>query len=88
LIVETFVAPYFRRETVLQFPGCRYTADEPALVPEEFVAEENVNFCKDMSVNEGVNADNKTVKTLNLTLPPQDEEPTEVIQQGSLTFDP
>ncbi len=50
--------------------------------------EENVNFCKDMSVDEGVNPDNKTVKTSNLPLPPQGEEPSETIRQAPLTFDP
>jgi hypothetical protein len=41
-IFEALEAPYYRRETVLQYPG-RYPAtdDKPALVPEEFVAEEN-----------------------------------------------
>jgi hypothetical protein len=33
--------------------------------PREFVAEENVNFCKNVSANEGVNADDKTVNTSN-----------------------
>jgi hypothetical protein len=73
---------------VLQFPGCRHAIDEPDLVPEEFVAEENVNYCKDVSASEGVNVDDKTVKTFNFPLPPQDEEPSEVVQQGPLTFDP
>jgi hypothetical protein len=50
--------------------------------------EENVNYCKGVSANEGVNADNETEKTSNLSLPPQDEEPSEVIWQGPLTFDP
>jgi hypothetical protein len=86
---EALEAPYFRRETVLQYdPGHRYTDDESVLVPEEFVAEENINFHKDVSVSEGVNADNETVKTSNLLLPPQDEDPSETIHRGPLTFDP
>ncbi len=48
-IFEVFEVPYFQRETDLQFPGHRHTVDEPALIPEEFVAEENVNFHKDVS---------------------------------------
>jgi hypothetical protein len=76
---EALEAPYFRRETGLQFPGCRYTDDEPVLVPEEFVAEENINFYKDVSVDEGLNADIKIVKMSNLPLPPQDEDPSETI---------
>jgi hypothetical protein len=41
-----------------------------------------------VSVNEGVNTDDKTEKTLNLPLPPQDEEPSEAIRQGPVSFDP
>jgi hypothetical protein len=51
LTFKALEAPYFRRETVLQYPGRRYSDDKPVLVPEEFVVEENINFCKDMSVN-------------------------------------
>jgi hypothetical protein len=72
-------ANFFRREKVLQFPGRRLTIDEPNFVPEEFVAEENVNYCKDVSASDGVNSDGKTIKTSNLPLPPQDEEPAKVI---------
>jgi len=50
--------------------------DEPALVPEEFVAEENLNYEKDMSVNEGADSDNDMVKTSNLPAPPNDEPPS------------
>jgi len=49
---EALEAPYYRKETVLQYPG-RYPAmdDEPALVPEEFVAEETsitTRICQSM----------------------------------------
>jgi hypothetical protein len=37
-IFTAYEAPYFCRETVLQFPGHRQTVDEPVLLPEEFVA--------------------------------------------------
>jgi hypothetical protein len=40
-----------------------------------------------MSVNEGVNADDETVKMFNLPLPFKDEEPSEVIWWGPLAFD-
>jgi hypothetical protein len=53
--------------------------NDPALIPAEFGMEENINFFKDVPANEGVNADSKMVKTSNLPLPPQDEEPSEVI---------
>jgi hypothetical protein len=60
---EAREANFFCREKVLQFPGRRCTIDEPNLVLEEFVAEENFNYCKNMSASEGVNADDKTVKS-------------------------
>jgi hypothetical protein len=43
------------------------------------MAEENVNYQKDMSASEGANADDRTVKASNLPLPPQKEEPSRVI---------
>jgi hypothetical protein len=52
LTFEALEGPYFHMETVFQFSRCRYTANKPALVPEEFVVEENINFCKHMSVDE------------------------------------
>jgi hypothetical protein len=51
------------------------------------VAEENVNYQKDMLASEGANSDNKTVKTANLPSPPLQEEPSRVTQRGPLTFD-
>ena len=41
-----------------------------------------------MSVDEGVGKDNKTIKTLNVPLPPVEEAPSEAICSGPLTFDP
>jgi len=77
---EALEAPYYLKETILQYPG-HYPAmeDEPPLVPEEFVAEENLNYDKNMSVNEGVESDDETVKTSNLPPPPDDELPSETI---------
>jgi hypothetical protein len=69
-------ANFFCWEKVLKFPGCRLAIDEPDLIPEEFVAEENVNYCKDASASEGANAGNNMVKTSNLPSPPQEEEPS------------
>ncbi len=85
---EAMEAPFFQQEKVLQFQGQGRTVDEPELVPEEFVAEENVNYWKDMLAREGANADDRTVKTANLPLPPLQEEPSRVTRQGPLTFDP
>ncbi len=85
---EAMEAPFFQRERVLQFPGHGCTVDEPELVPEEFVVEESVHYWKDVLASEEASADNRTVKTANLPLPPQQEEPLKVTRQGSLTFDP
>ncbi len=85
---EALKANFFRREKIPQFPRHRCAIDKPDLVPEEFAAEENFNYCKDVSASERVNADDKVVKTSNIMWPPQDEEPSKVIQQGPLTFDP
>jgi hypothetical protein len=46
---EALKAPFFQWERVLQFPGHGRTVGKPELVPEEFVAEENVNYPKDVS---------------------------------------
>ena len=62
--------------------------DEPAFAPEEFVPEENINFEKEVSVDEGVESDDEMVKTSNLPAPPNAEPPSEAIQRGPLTFDP
>ncbi len=56
---EALEAPYFHRVTVFEYPGHRHTNKQATIVPEKFVAEEHVNFCKDMSVNEGANANNE-----------------------------
>ncbi len=71
-------ASFFQWKRVLQFPGCRRTVDKPKLVPEDFVAEENVNYWKDVSASEGANANNTMIKTANLPSPPQQEEPSKV----------
>jgi len=85
---EALEAPYYRKEAVLQYPSHHLMDDEPAFAPEEFDAEENLNFEKKVSVNEGVESDNETVKTSNLPASPDDEPPSEVIRRGPLTFDP
>jgi hypothetical protein len=72
-------ATTFEALKVLHFPGRGRTIDEPDLVPEEFVAEENVNYCKGMLASKEANVDNKMVKMSNLPLPPQEEESSRVI---------
>jgi hypothetical protein len=46
---EALKAPFFKWEKVLQILGHGRTINKPELVREEFVAEENVNYLKDMS---------------------------------------
>jgi hypothetical protein len=58
------------------------------IVPEEFVAEENLNYDKEVSVDEGASEDDKTVKTSNLPSPPVNESPSGVIRRAPLTFNP
>jgi hypothetical protein len=84
---EAMEVPFFQRERVLQFAGYGHTRNKPKLVPEEFVAEENVNYQKDVSASEGANVDDRTVEMANLPLP-QQEEPSKVTRRGPLTFDP
>jgi hypothetical protein len=79
-------APYFQWERVLEFPGHRDLMGD--IVPEEFVAEENLNYDKEVSVDEEDSEDDRTIKTSNLPSPPEDESPSEVIRRGPLTFDP
>jgi hypothetical protein len=55
---------------------------------KNLVAEENVKFCKDVSIDEGAKADNEMVNTSKLPLPSQDEDPSMTIRQRPLTFDP
>jgi hypothetical protein len=60
--------------------------DKPEFAPEEFVAEENLNYKK--QVDEGVVSDKDTVKTSNLPAPPNEEPPSQVVQCRPLTFNP
>ncbi len=55
---------------------------------KQFVVEENVNYWRDVSASEGANVANRKVRTVNLPLPPQQEEPSKVTQQGPFTFNP
>ncbi len=71
---EEMEASYFRREKVLKFLGHRDLMND--IVPEEFVAEENLNYNKEVSVDEGVSEDDKTIKTSNLPSPPPDKNPS------------
>ncbi len=81
---EVMEVSFFQREKVLQYPGCQ----DLNIEPEEFVAEENLNYDKEMSVNEGVGEGNETIKTSNVPSTPTEEPPAEAICRGPLTFDP
>jgi hypothetical protein len=50
---QALKAPFFRREHVLQLPGRHWLDCDAPPPPEEFVAEENINF-KKTTGNEGV----------------------------------
>jgi hypothetical protein len=79
-------APFFQRETALQLPGQWFPREY--IIPEEFVAKEDLHQGKKKSINE-VDKDDDTVHTSNLPPPPVEEDPSdESIQQGLLTFDP
>ena len=54
------------------------------------VTEENLNYRKnETSETEGVNKDDKTIKTSNITSPAAAEEPpSDALCSGPLTFDP
>jgi hypothetical protein len=81
-------APSFQWEKVLEFPGRRDLMDDIELVPEEFFTEENLNYNKEVSVNEGVLEDDETIKTSNLAPPPADKNPSKAIHRCPLTFNP
>ncbi len=82
---KSMEASFFGQEKVLQYPGHCDLMDD--IEPEEFVSEENHNNNKEMSVNERVGEDNKTIKTSNIPLTPAEEPPTDICH-GPLTFDP
>ncbi len=87
---EAMEAPYFQQEKVLEFPGHRDLINniQLELVPEEFIAEENLNCNKEVSVNEEVLEDDETIKISNFPPPPVNKNPSEAIRCGPLTFNP
>jgi len=84
--LEGMETPFFRRETTLQLPRPRLPREY--IIPEEFVAEEDLHRGEKKSFNTA-NEDDNTVGTSNLPPPPVEEDPSdESIRRGSLTFDP
>jgi hypothetical protein len=49
---EALEASYFRQEKVLVYLGRRDLMDDIELVPDEFVVKENLNYDKEVSVND------------------------------------
>jgi hypothetical protein len=85
---QALEAPFFTRERVLQVPGRRWLDGMPPL-PEEFVAKENINYCKDTAVHErDVCEDYKTLLARNLPPPSELAAHPDVTRHDALTFDP
>jgi hypothetical protein len=85
---QVLEAPLFAREQVLQVPG-RCWLDVVPPLPKEFVAKENINYHKDMTVREGdVCKDDKTLLTSNLPPPSKLAAHPNVTRRNALTFDP
>ncbi len=85
---QALEAPFFQREHVLQLPGCRWLDCDAPAPPEEFMAEEDINY-KKMMGNEGVvQANNDTVVAGNLPPPPDEAPHPDAVHCHVLTFDP
>ncbi len=69
-------APFFRRETTLQLPGPRFPREY--VIPEEFVAEEDLHQGEKKSVD-AANEDDDTVRTSNLPSPPSSGGPIQQV---------
>ncbi len=89
---EALEAPFFQRETVIQIPGCRLLREDAEIMPDEFIAKEDLHrgaTKKKSSEVDEVDKDNGTVCTLNLPPPPEDSEESDTfIRWGPLTFNP
>jgi hypothetical protein len=88
---EALEAPFFQRETVIQIPGSCLLREDAEIMPEEFIAKDDLHRGatkkKSLEVDE-VDEDDDTVCTLNLPPPPEDpEEPDAFIRWRPLIFD-
>jgi hypothetical protein len=81
---------FFRRETVLQVPGCTLQRENAKITPEEFVAEEDFNCGnRKLLIDNKVNKDDETICTSNVPDPPDEmAAPDKSICRGPLIFDP
>jgi hypothetical protein len=87
---EAMEAPFFKRETVLQVPGCTLLRQDAKITPEEFVAEEDFHCGKRKRLfDDKVNKDDEMIRTSNIPDPNEDQAaPDKSIRRGPLTFDP
>jgi hypothetical protein len=84
---ETMEANFFCQEHVLQVPGLHHLQRD-APNKQEFNAKENLNFGRG-EPRKVVSQDDKTIKTSNVTSPPEgaaEEEPNTSTHMGALTF--
>jgi hypothetical protein len=86
---QALEAPFFSREHVLQIPGRRWLDRDMPPPPAEFVAEENINYKKLETANEGaVRPDNDTVVAGNLPPPSDKALHPDTVHCATLMFDP
>jgi hypothetical protein len=85
---QALEAPFFSREHMLQLPGHRWLDRSTPPPRQDFVAEENINYKKTTTGNEGVvQAYDDTVIAGNLP-PPPDEAHPDAVHRQALTLDP
>jgi hypothetical protein len=85
---QVLEAPFFAHERVFQVPGHCWLDGAPS-PSKEFVAEENINYHKDMTVSEGdVCEDDKTLLTSNLPPPPKLDAHPDITRCNALIFNP
>ncbi len=87
---EACEAPFLKRETVLQVPGCKLLRENAKITPEKFVAEEDFH-CGNRKrlIDHKVNEDDETICASNVPDPPdKTATPDESICHSPLIFDP
>ncbi|KAL3822937.1 hypothetical protein ACHAXA_011652 [Cyclostephanos tholiformis] len=82
---EAMEANFYRREHVRQLPGLRRHEETPD--DQEFIADENVHFNGAKRMENGVSADDETIKMSKVTSPSEGEHEGQT-RMRALTFDP
>ncbi|KAL3827268.1 hypothetical protein ACHAXA_004743 [Cyclostephanos tholiformis] len=82
---EAMEANFYRREHVRQLPGLRRHEQTPD--DQEFIADENVHFNGAKRMENGVSADDETIKMSKVTSPSEGEHEGQT-RMRALTFDP